>query len=57
MNIHFPAREGLKKPTVWLFPAISVCLNCGLAEFSVPEAELSKLATAQPRNARLCQRE
>jgi hypothetical protein len=44
MNLHFPGREGLDKPTVWLFPEVVVCLHCGLAEFSVPEAEVVKLA-------------
>jgi hypothetical protein len=43
MNIHFPDREGLDKPAVWLFQAIMVCLDCGFAEFSVPNAELRRL--------------
>lgn len=44
VNIHFPGREGWDKPTVWLFPEVMVCLDCGLAEFSIPEAELQALA-------------
>jgi hypothetical protein len=44
INIHFPGYEGLTKPTVWVFPQVSVCMNCGLAEFSIPEAELQRLA-------------
>jgi hypothetical protein len=43
MNFHFPGTEGLNKPTVWLFPEVVVCLDCGLAEFTVPEQELSAL--------------
>jgi hypothetical protein len=43
MNIHFPGREGLDKPTVWVFPEVTVCLDCGFAEFSVPRAELRTL--------------
>jgi hypothetical protein len=43
MNIHFPGYEGLQKPTVWVFPEVVICLNCGFAEFSVPEAELHLL--------------
>lgn len=45
MNIHFPGREGLDKPTVWLFPEVVVCLDCGVAEFSIPEADLHRLGT------------
>jgi hypothetical protein len=44
INIHFPGFEGLTKPTVWVFPEIVVCLECGLAEFSIPETELRSLA-------------
>jgi hypothetical protein len=43
MNIHFPGREGLDKSSVWLFPEITVCLDCGFTEFYVPKAELRKL--------------
>ena len=44
MNVHFPGWEGLEKPTVWLFPEVTVCLDCGFAEFSVSENDLRKLA-------------
>jgi len=37
--IHFPGLDGLKKPIVWLFPEVRVCLKCGTAEFVVPEKE------------------
>jgi hypothetical protein len=39
--IHFP---DIDKPVVWLFPEVVVCLDCGTAEFVVPEAELRQLA-------------
>jgi hypothetical protein len=45
INVHFPGREGLDKPTVWLFPEVVVCLDCGFAEFSIPQAQLLRLAT------------
>lgn len=44
MAIHFLGLEALKKPIVWVFPELLVCLNCGNAEFAVPEIELRVLA-------------
>ena len=41
--IHFPGLEGLKKPIVWVFPKLLVCLDCGFTEFEIPEAELRQL--------------
>jgi hypothetical protein len=42
---------GLDQPSVWVFPELLVCLNCGFMESSIPEAELRLLAksTAIPR--------
>ena len=44
MGIHFLGAENIDKPTVWVFPEILVCLDCGTAEFAVTEAELRQLA-------------
>lgn len=41
--IHFPGLKGLDKPIVWVFPKVAVCLECGSAEFVVPERELRVL--------------
>ena len=46
--IHFPGLEGLDKPIVWTFPKLLVCLQCGCAEFNVPERELRVLRTGAP---------
>ena len=43
MNIHFPGWEGLSKPTVMAFPEVTICLNCGFAEFNVTDRELAAL--------------
>jgi hypothetical protein len=41
MSIHF---LGPKNIDVWIFPELVVCVDCGIAEFPVPEAELLRLA-------------
>jgi len=35
----------LNKPIVWVFPKLSVCLECGFTEFTVPERELGVIVT------------
>jgi hypothetical protein len=42
--IHFPGLKNMDIPVVWVFPELFVCLDCGTAEFAVPEAELRELA-------------
>ena len=44
MGIHFPGLQNIDKPTVWVFPDLVVCLDCGCAEFAIPEDELGLLA-------------
>ena len=44
MAIHLPGLQDIDKPAVWVFSGVVVCLDCGNAEFAVPEAELRKLA-------------
>ena len=44
INIHFPAREGLDKPTVLVFPKLVICLGCGFTHFTLPESQLRQLA-------------
>ena len=42
--IHFSGLKNRDKPVVWVFPELVVCLDCGTAEFAVPEGELRVLA-------------
>jgi len=42
VNIHFPGLKNLTK-TVWTFPELRVCADCGFAEFRLQEAELRLL--------------
>jgi hypothetical protein len=42
--IHFPGLKSIDKPGVWVFPDLVLCLDCGAAEFAVPETELRLLA-------------
>lgn len=41
--IHFPGRDGLNKPIVWVFPKLMTCLDCGFVEFVLPEEEREQL--------------
>jgi hypothetical protein len=53
MGIRSPGLKGLDKPIVWVFPELIVCLNCRMAEFVVPEAELLVLAKGGAAAARM----
>ena len=44
IGIHFLGLKNNDTPVVFVFPELIVCLDCGTAEFAVPEAELHQLA-------------
>jgi hypothetical protein len=44
MAVQFPGLKNIGKPVVWVFSELTVCLDCGMAEFTVPKAELRQLA-------------
>jgi len=44
IGIHLPGPKNIDKPVLWVFPEVVVCLDCGAAEFAVPQAELRQLA-------------
>jgi hypothetical protein len=46
INIHFPGLEGLDKPTVWAFPYLLVCMDCGCTQFTMGESQLRQLSTS-----------
>jgi hypothetical protein len=48
INIHFPGMANVDKPTVWVFPELMICLNCGFTEFRIPDEELRSLAARNP---------
>ena len=50
MNVHFPGMKGLDIPSVWLFPTILVCMDCGTTRFTIPEAEREELADRDYRD-------
>jgi predicted nucleic-acid-binding Zn-ribbon protein len=41
--IHLSGLKNISEPHVWVFPELLVCLNCGFAEFAVPETDLRRL--------------
>jgi hypothetical protein len=46
MAVHSLGMKNIDKPVVWIFPDVVVCVDCGTAEFAVPEAELRQLAAS-----------
>lgn len=44
INVHFPGMKGLDIPTVWVFAKLQVCLDCGAAQFVIPDAERKTLS-------------
>ena len=41
VNIHPPrAIENLDRPTVWAFPSLVICSECGFGEFALSAEEL-----------------
>jgi hypothetical protein len=43
INVHLSGLKNLDKPPVFVFPRLSVCLDCGFAEFAIPENALCLL--------------
>jgi hypothetical protein len=43
INIHCPGSENINRPSVLVFPKLSVCLDCGFTQFTLLETELRLL--------------
>jgi hypothetical protein len=43
MLIHFAGLDNLDKPSVWVFPKLLVCLDCGFLQSTVPAPQLASL--------------
>jgi hypothetical protein len=48
IGVHSPGLKNIDMPVVWVFSELAVCVECGIAEFAVPEAELRLLAKGEP---------
>ena len=45
IGVHFLGLRNIDKPTVWVFPQLLVCMDCGFTEFKIPQAERKHLVT------------
>jgi hypothetical protein len=41
--IHLPGLKNIDQPIVWVFAELVACLDCGIVEFAVPEAQIPQL--------------
>jgi len=45
INVHYPGLKGIDQPPLCAFPKLTVCLDCGHTEFTLPKDQLRHLAT------------
>jgi len=50
--IHFSGRRNINNPGILLFPKVSVCLDCGSSEFTIPEDELQKVKAGDAQSTK-----
>jgi hypothetical protein len=48
MILHFSGLKRLDQPPIFATPEIVVCIDCGFAEFAIPETVLCQLAKDPP---------
>ena len=49
IKIHFPGLRSLDRPSIFAFPKLVVCLDCGLTESILFEAEIRQLRESASR--------
>jgi hypothetical protein len=47
INVHFPGRKNIDRPSVLVFPKLLVCLDCGSTQFKLSETELHLLTESR----------
>jgi hypothetical protein len=47
LAIHFQGLENVNETTIFVFPELIICRDCGFGEFVVPEKELPVLANSR----------
>jgi hypothetical protein len=54
--VHFPGLKDVQNPAIFVFPKLTVCLNCGNTKFKVPETELRLISkrTSSCQDALAC---
>ena len=50
--IHLPGLKNIEKPTIFAFPTVFVCVNCGTAEFTFADNELRLLVEGDSESLR-----
>jgi hypothetical protein len=53
MNIHFSGVRSLDKPSIFAFPKIMICLNCGSLRSTLSAEELRILQKSAARTYRI----
>lgn len=53
MNIHFPELRSPEHPPIFAFPKLMVCLDCGLTESRLSDAELMHVREAALGSVRI----
>jgi hypothetical protein len=51
LAIHFCGLENVNQPTIFIFPELTICRDCGVGEFIVPVRELRLLRKGKAAGA------